>query len=90
MKVVRGQNVRDLVSLLRLVVSARRYFYSSRRFLSWTRRNASSLRRFTASTRHFLSSAICIVCSIRQEKMRGQRGSFRALAGICHVHESYF
>ena len=25
-----------------------------------------------------------------QEKMRGQRGRLRALAGICHVHESYF
>ena len=25
-----------------------------------------------------------------QEKMRGQRGSLKALAGICHVHESYF
>ena len=25
-----------------------------------------------------------------QEKMMGQRGKFRALAGICHVHESYF
>ena len=25
-----------------------------------------------------------------QEKMRGQRGTLRALAGICHVHESYF
>ena len=22
--------------------------------------------------------------------MRGQRGRLRALAGICHVHESYF
>ena len=27
---------------------------------------------------------------LQQEKMRGQRGSLRALAGICHVHESYF
>ena len=26
----------------------------------------------------------------KQEKMRGQRGTLRALAGICHVHESYF
>ena len=26
----------------------------------------------------------------KQEKMRGQRGRLRALAGICHVHESYF
>ena len=26
----------------------------------------------------------------KQEKMRGQRGRFRALAGICHVYESYF
>ena len=25
-----------------------------------------------------------------QEKMRGQRGRLRAVAGICHVHESYF
>ena len=25
-----------------------------------------------------------------QENMRGQRGRLRALAGICHVHESYF
>ena len=25
-----------------------------------------------------------------QEKMMGQRGKLRALAGICHVHESYF
>ena len=25
-----------------------------------------------------------------QEKMRGQRGRLRALAGICYVHESYF
>ena len=28
--------------------------------------------------------------SICQEKMRGQRGRLRALAGICNVHESYF
>ena len=27
---------------------------------------------------------------LMQEKMRGQRGRLRALAGICHVHESYF
>ena len=27
---------------------------------------------------------------LRQEKMRGPRGKLRALAGICHVHESYF
>ena len=26
----------------------------------------------------------------KQEKMTGQRGKLRALAGICHVHESYF
>ena len=25
-----------------------------------------------------------------QDKMTGQRGKLRALAGICHVHESYF
>ena len=25
-----------------------------------------------------------------QEKMTGQRGKLRALAGICHVHKSYF
>ena len=25
-----------------------------------------------------------------QEKMRGQRGRLKALAGICYVHESYF
>ena len=27
---------------------------------------------------------------LEQEKMRGQRGRPRALAGICHTHESYF
>ena len=27
---------------------------------------------------------------LKQEKMRGQRGRLRALAGICYVHESYF
>ena len=26
----------------------------------------------------------------KQEKMRGQKRRLRALAGICHVHESYF
>ena len=26
----------------------------------------------------------------QQEKMTGQRGKLRALAGICHAHESYF
>ena len=37
--------------------------------------------------RHRLSME---VVRSKQEKMRGQRGSLRALAGICHVHESYF
>ena len=27
---------------------------------------------------------------LQQEKMTGQRGKLRALAGICHVYESYF
>ena len=27
---------------------------------------------------------------LTQEKMRGQRGRLKALAGICYVHESYF
>ena len=31
-----------------------------------------------------------ILTKLYQEKMTGLRGRLRALAGICHVHESYF
>ena len=37
-----------------------------------------------------LASLFSGLITLNQEKMTGQRGKLRALAGICHVHESYF
>ena len=52
--------------------------------------NVSIFNSFVSS----VSSCVSIVMSVcnhaYQEKMMGHRGKLRALAGICHVHESYF
>ena len=40
----------------------------------------------------FLDTKLFVISTdeLFQEKMRGQRGRLKALAGICYVHESYF
>ena len=64
--------------------------------------NANTKSKPTTVAEHFLSSPHNISKDMQlipiektfsnrdQEKMIGQRGRLGAMAGICHVHESYF